>query len=162
MKDASHGIEAPCKRWLFRLRPPGHAALLLALALAAHYAWPAARVMVLQFHPGAWLAGIGGGSVAAWGILCFRRKGTNLVPGKPVLHFVSDGPFRFTRNPMYLGLLGAHLSFALGYGTLPFYLSLAATFAVLRTLYIPYEEALMQRQYGAAYEDYRRRVRRWL
>lgn len=148
--------------WVFRLRPPGHAAIWLGLALAAHYAWPAARVAVWQCHACAWVLGLGGGGLAAWGIRQFRRHGTNLVPGKPVLEFVSDGPFRFTRNPMYVGLVAAHLSFAVGYGTLPFFLSSAATFAVLRWLYIPYEEALMRRQYGEAYAVYCRRVRRWL
>lgn len=100
--------------------------------------------------------------MAAWGIRQFYRHGTNLVPGKPVLEFVTDGPFRFSRNPMYLGLVSAHLSFALGYGTLPFYLSAMIMFILLRTLYIPYEEALMRRQFGERYAAYCQRVRRWL
>lgn len=147
---------------MFRLRPPGHAAVLLVSALAVHYGWPGARVEVWQNHGCAWVLGVGGAVVAAWGIVRFRRHGTNLVPGKPVLKFVSDGPFRFSRNPMYLGLVAAHLSFATGYGTLPFYVSAVVTWGVLRFLYIPYEEALMRRQYGVEYEGYCRRVRRWI
>lgn len=92
----------------------------------------------------------------------FRAVGTNIRTFDDPGVLVTDGPFRFSRNPMYLGFLLLLLGVAaiMGSGS-PFVGPLA--FALAAGLwYIPYEERAMRAKFGAAYEAYARRVRRWI
>src|SRR4249920_615279 len=50
-----------------------------------------------------------GGAVAAWGLLVFRKARTTTVPGKSSTAVVTSGPYRFSRNPMYCGLIIAYV-----------------------------------------------------
>jgi protein-S-isoprenylcysteine O-methyltransferase Ste14 len=75
---------------------------------------------------------------------------------------VVDGPYRYTRNPMYLGLVLVTLGIAIWVGAWPMFLVPIATFATANWAHIPFEEAKMRRQFAAAYDEYVGRVRRWL
>lgn len=75
---------------------------------------------------------------------------------------ITDGPFRFTRNPLYLAMVLLTLGIALLLGTLGPLLLVAAEVAVMTWFGIPYEERVLAEQFGAEYEAYRKRVRRWL
>ncbi len=98
-----------------------------------------------------------------WAVALFQREGTEIKPTSPTnSKLVTRGPYRFTRNPMYLGLIVASLGIALWVGSWPMLLAPAALFATASLVHIPFEEAKMRRQFGAAYDDYLRRVRRWV
>lgn len=98
-----------------------------------------------------------------WAITLFRREGTEISPTSPAnAKLVTAGPYRFTRNPMYLGLVIVTLGIALWVGAWPMLLAPIAVFFTASLVHIPLEEAKMRRQFGAAYDDYVRRVRRWV
>jgi protein-S-isoprenylcysteine O-methyltransferase Ste14 len=106
--------------------------------------------------------GTAGAALAVACLLAFALigKGTP-APFDPPRRLVVRGPYRFVRNPMYLGggltLAGA----ALFYGSLPL-LGYAAFFFLAAHLFvIGYEEPALRRTFGQEYEDYRRRVGRW-
>jgi protein-S-isoprenylcysteine O-methyltransferase Ste14 len=106
--------------------------------------------------------------VSAWLVLAvsaiavFRRAGTTPNPTGDVSAFVTAGPFRWTRNPMYLGLVLAQAggAFLLGNGWMLILLPLLVL--VLDRVVIAGEERYLEAKYGAAYNEYRHRVRRWL
>lgn len=75
---------------------------------------------------------------------------------------VTTGIYRYTRNPMYLGIIGLLLAIAIHVGTLPFYLAAAVYFIVINHVFCPYEEAKLAATFGDHYNAYRNRVRRWL
>src|SRR3954463_12659090 len=97
-----------------------------------------------------------------WSLWLFRRHGTGLLPGQPTLRMIDEGPYRLSRNPLYVGLLALYVASAL----------LAPTFwglvlfpaAVLLVLWgaIRPEERFLRQRFGAPYDDYARRGRRWL
>ena len=97
-----------------------------------------------------------------WALWLFRRHETGLLPGQATQAMIEEGPYRLSRNPLYVGLLALYLGLAL----------LAPTFwglvlfpvAVLLLLWgaIRPEERFLHERFGAAYDDYTRRVRRWL
>ena len=96
------------------------------------------------------------------GLLTFRRSGTNVDPRRPALRVIETGPYRFTRNPMYLGMVGIQFGLAL-----TFSLDWALFGAVLLGLVLHFgvvlrEEAYMTAKFGAAYTEFRARTRRWL
>jgi protein-S-isoprenylcysteine O-methyltransferase Ste14 len=98
-----------------------------------------------------------------WAIVLFRREDTEVNPTSPTNRkLVASGPYRFTRNPMYLGLVILALGIALWVGAWPMFIAPIAVFATANWVHIPFEEAKMRRQFGAAFEDYVARVRRWM
>ena len=116
--------------------------------------------------PGIWLAGVVlfsiGAVIAGWGLLTFWRARTTTVPGKASSRLVNWGPYRFTRNPMYVGLTLAYLGEA---GILrqiwPVFL-LPFTLAYVNWIVIPVEEKKLKEVFGEEYERYRAQVRRWI
>ncbi|WP_407149152.1 methyltransferase family protein [Bradyrhizobium sp. ORS 86] len=98
-----------------------------------------------------------------WAFLLFRREGTEIEPTSPTNRaLVTSGPYAFTRNPMYSGLVLLALGIAIWVGAWPMLIAPVAVFATANWVHIPFEEAKMRRQFGAAYDDYVARVRRWV
>src|SRR5262245_39227745 len=158
---AARAADAAPSRWL-RLRPPAIARTLTLVALALH---------ALLFGLGAPLGrSVGGGALLmlagfawmAWAWLQFRRAGTPLPPTAQPTMLVDEGPYRFGRNPMYLGIVLMMLGMGLTLGV-PFMAIAALNFVVIvGAVHIPHEEAQMQRTFGGWYSDYAASVRRWL
>ena len=120
----------------------------------------------LQTLPGVSIAGgvvFGiGAAIAGWGLLTFRRARTTTVPGQASSQLVTWGPYRFTRNPMYVGLVVAYLGEA---GILRQFwpvVLLPLVGAYVNWTVIPVEEAKLKEVFGADYDRYRARVRRWI
>lgn len=96
------------------------------------------------------------------GAQAFREAKTNLDPRRPALVLVERGPYRLTRNPIYVGLLlgfvGIGLIASLDW-TIPL---LPALWLALHHLVVLPEEAYLSRRFGESYDVYRTRTRRWL
>lgn len=93
----------------------------------------------------------------------FFFAGTQLLPNSPVNDkLVTGGVYAITRNPMYLALMILTLGVAMWVGQPLMYLSPLLTYLLADRVFVPFEEAKMRRQFGAAFDDYCRRVRRWL
>ena len=103
-----------------------------------------------------------GAIVAAWSLVIFRRARTTTTPGEISKELVIRGPYRWTRNPMYVGLT---LAYAGETGIMrqlwPLPLLLLTLWYCNATV-IPLEESRLRETFGAAYEAYCSRVRRWI
>jgi protein-S-isoprenylcysteine O-methyltransferase Ste14 len=148
---------------MLKLPPPIWALAYLLIAAGASYllGWP--RVPGL---PLVWLSLfliIVGAVLAAAAALLFRREGTELNPTSATNRkLVATGPFRLTRNPMYLGLVIVTLSVAFWTGAWPMFLAPIAIFATTNWVHIPFEEKKMRCQFGDEFDIYARKVRRWI
>jgi protein-S-isoprenylcysteine O-methyltransferase Ste14 len=145
-----------------RILPPVLVALCVATMGALHLAVPEPALVT---GAGRWLglaAIVGGGGLTVATARLFKRRRANLNTFNTPTALVTDGPFRVSRNPIYLGFAVFLFGVAAVLGSaLPFVV--AAAFAVVADRwYIPFEERAMRAEFGAAYEDYARRVRRWL
>jgi protein-S-isoprenylcysteine O-methyltransferase Ste14 len=148
---------------MLKLPPPiwAFAYLLIAAVISYLAGWPGTST--LRIVPLAIVLIIAGIASAVSAALLFRSVGTDLNPTSATnAKLVVSGPFRFTRNPMYLGLVLFTLGIAFWVGAWPMLLVPVAIFATVNWSHIPFEEAKMRRQFGAAYDDYVARVRRWL
>ena len=92
----------------------------------------------------------------------FRRAGTNIRPDQPSLALLTDGPFRFSRNPLYLATTGIYVAAALFFNAFWPLVLLIPMLVVLHWGVIRREERYLEAKFGAPYRDYRQRVRRWL
>ncbi|MDO7868914.1 methyltransferase family protein [Nocardioides jiangxiensis] len=106
------------------------------------------------------------GSVALAGAAAqrFRAAQTTVHPLHPerATTLVTDGPYRRTRNPMYVGMAGALAAHALGRGGLATWLPVAAFVVTIDELQVQPEERAMERNFGAEWDDYALRTKRWL
>jgi protein-S-isoprenylcysteine O-methyltransferase Ste14 len=101
-------------------------------------------------------------ALAVWAIVTIRRAGTAVETVKPTTAIVANGPYRFTRNPIYLGMVLGQIGLAIGFDSLWILATLVAFYFVLRHGVIAREEAYLERKFGRGYLDYKSRVRRWL
>ena len=97
-----------------------------------------------------------------WAVWLFRKADTGVVPFTPVKALVSHGPYRFTRNPMYLGMVGVLLGTAVLLGSLAPLVAIPLFIALIEWRFILAEEAMLVATFGEAYAEYKARVRRWL
>jgi protein-S-isoprenylcysteine O-methyltransferase Ste14 len=146
-----------------RFPPP----LIYAGGFAAAYG--VHRLLPIQVWPESTAVDMLGWGLLVAGVLLavsaaflFRRAGTTPNPTKPTAALVIWGPYRFTRNPMYVGMATLYLG-----GTLllndPWPLALLpVVIALVQRYVIAREEAYLERKFGEAYRAYRARVRRWI
>ena len=100
--------------------------------------------------------------LTVWSIGLFRRAGTNFIPIKPTTALVFSGPYRFTRNPMYLGFIVLYAGLALWFSAVWALLLLPGVIAGIQYHVIAREEQYLERKFGEQYLRYKARVRRWL
>ena len=97
-----------------------------------------------------------------WAWLHFFRKKTTPIPTGEPTALVTEVPYRYTRNPMYLGIMPILASVAFFTGSPIYLLSPLAFFFIIDRLFIPYEEAKLERVFGGEYVRLQSRARRWL
>jgi len=95
-------------------------------------------------------------------LVSFKRAQTSPKPHKPTKAIVTSGPFRYTRNPIYIGFSLVQLGIALWSGSGWILALLVPVLAVVRYGVIAREERYLERKFGDEYVRYRQRVRRWL
>ena len=148
---------------LNRLPPPlGFVGAFLIGMLLQYWAWPHGPISsapLITLAVG--LVAIGA-ATALNAIVLFVTSRTTVVPHGQSAHFVVGGPYRWTRNPMYLGLVLAYAGAAVWTGTWLALPLLALPILHLSRWVIPMEEGALHSRFGQPYEDYSRRVRRWL
>lgn len=92
----------------------------------------------------------------------FRRAGTPIIPFKPSTALVVDGPYRYSRNPIYLGMAALYVGLAFLLAWMWALLLLPVVVVAVDRLIIAREELYLERKFGQAYVEYKRHVRRWI
>lgn len=109
-----------------------------------------------------WLLIAAGLSVLLWAMLTFTVARTAILPSRPARTIVATGPFRFSRNPMYIGLSSIYIGLSLLMGMVWPLVLLPLVLLSLHALVIRREERYLDDAFGEEYAAYRARVRRWL
>jgi len=123
---------------------------------------PAARFIPESWRPVGIALILAGLAFAIWGNRQFSRAGTTVHPFEEASQLVTTGAFRFSRNPMYLGMVLVLIGTAVILGKLIPLLFPFVFGKLISILFIRHEEIRLQTQFGAPYVDYMRRVRRWI
>jgi protein-S-isoprenylcysteine O-methyltransferase Ste14 len=145
------------------VRPPIAWALAVLAGLALKWLMP------LPFLPAAvptgWLGTIVFAlalALVAWAISTMTRAGSNVPTSLPTTTIVETGPYRLTRNPIYLGMVLGLIGLAIAFDSLWLLMTLVPFALVIRYGVITREEAYLERKFGDVYRRYHTRVRRWL
>ena len=103
-----------------------------------------------------------GFALAALSVRRFRLAGTSVVPGQPSTALVVEGPYRLTRNPIYIGFVLAYFGSAVVLTSVWVLVLLIPVLIILQRGVVKPEEDYLKQQFGEAYRKYKSRVPRWL
>ena len=101
-------------------------------------------------------------ALVLWAARLFGRAGTAIRPFERSSILVLDGPFRLTRNPMYVGMTGILVGVGILLGSLLPFFVIPVFILVIDRRFVQHEEAILEDTFGQEYSAYRSRVRRWL
>ena len=144
------------------LRPPLLYAASILTGVLLHIAWP------LSFVPRALGRPVGGSLVVAAVVLFvaairqLRAAGTPVPGSRPTKVLVRTGPYRISRNPIYLAVSLLHLGVAVWVSSWWLLATLVASVTFVAVVVVPREERYLQERFGPTYRDYKASVRRWL
>jgi protein-S-isoprenylcysteine O-methyltransferase Ste14 len=120
---------------------------------------PSFERLACFFGSGIALVGLAFGG---WALIAFRNARTTPHPNRPVVALVTWGPYRVSRNPMYVGLSAGVAGIALIANTPWILAALPVVWLLLRLLVIDREETYLERRFGDEYRAFVARTRRWL
>jgi protein-S-isoprenylcysteine O-methyltransferase Ste14 len=143
------------------LRPPIIFLCAILLGIALNWAWP--------FHFVSSNVRLLGPLVTACAVVLFllsyrefRRAGTSVQGSKRSTVIVRTGPYRFSRNPIYLAFILLVLGLSVWLNSLWLLVMLVPPVAIIALLVIPREERFLERNFNGQYSSYKAQVRRWL
>jgi protein-S-isoprenylcysteine O-methyltransferase Ste14 len=145
--------------------PPPVISLLIAAAMwGIALATPPVEVPALIRVVAAITLALSGVGTAVWGVVALRRARTTANPGKPetATSLVTSGAYRFTRNPMYVGLVLGLLAWAVFVSSALAFLGPLIFISYISRFQIVPEERVLSNLFGAAFSAYQAKVRRWL
>ena len=133
----------------------------IAVGVGVHHWWP------MHSRPAGWMpVGVTlvllGVALLVWAQVVFRAKRTPLEPWKATKAIVDDGPFAFSRNPVYVGFAIIQVGIGVWSDKFAVIALVLAPIVATAALIVPREEAYLRRKFGAEYERYCERVRRWV
>lgn len=143
------------------IRPPIAWALAVMAGFALNWLYP---LPVLP-APVGWLGGfvfLLGLALLIWAALTFRRAGTEVQTSQPTTRIVTNGPYRYSRNPIYVGMFLGLVGLAVAFNSLWLIAVLVPFYLTIRYGVVAREEAYLERKFGDIYRVYKSRVRRWL
>jgi protein-S-isoprenylcysteine O-methyltransferase Ste14 len=148
-----------------RIAPPTLFLSALVAGIALEWLWPLGWFdgwPALARHGIGALLSAAGVALMASAMGLFRRAGTAIPPWEPTTALVTEGVYRFSRNPIYLSVVILYIGLALLFGAGWSLILLVPAVAILQVAVIRREEAYLERRFGEAYRNYRARVRRWI
>ena len=142
--------------------PPFWAIASVLMMAALHFFVPIRAVVPEPFNYGGATLILLGLSLVGWPALMFRRARTTIRPFRESSALVTSGPYRLSRNPIYVGMVVGLIGVAILFGSLT-PIVVVPLFAVLidRAFIVP-EERMLRAKFARDYESYCRRVRRWI
>jgi len=144
-----------------RILPPVYFLAAVCLMAALHFLFPIARILPAAYSSGGVLILIGM-FLILWAVRLFGKAGTTIKPFEASTKMIVAGPYRWSRNPIYLGMAIILLGIGLVFGTLTPFAILPLFVWLIQKNFIAREEAMLDKSFGAAYAEYKKRIRRWL
>ncbi|MCF3110288.1 isoprenylcysteine carboxylmethyltransferase family protein [Niabella sp. CC-SYL272] len=144
-----------------RIPPPVYFLLSLIAMLLLHTYLPVAYWLHAPWKYLGIIILVGGFALSAGSAILFRKSGTHLRPGARATFVVIRGPFRYTRNPMYSGLVIMLMGLAILLGTVSPLFVIPLFFLFLHTQFVLREEKWMEQWFGETYLKYKNNTPRW-
>jgi protein-S-isoprenylcysteine O-methyltransferase Ste14 len=145
-----------------RVMPPVYLLAAILAMLLLHRLIPVYQWLAGPWRRIGWLVIIAGLAIGVATVRLFFRHKTAIRPGQVSTRLMTDGLFRFTRNPIYIGMTIILIGEAILLGSLTPLLAIPAFIWCIQVNIIPVEEAMLTEVFGEEYRQYQQRVRRWI
>ena len=145
-----------------KIVPPVYLLAALILMTAMHFWMPLAEFVPAPFNYGGAVLVLLGLGIVAVSARDFNKADTGIVPFDEATALVTGGFYRFSRNPMYLGMVFLLLGAAILFGTVGSLLPIPFFIWLIRNHFIVGEERFLEEAFGEQYLDFKKQVRRWL
>jgi len=132
------------------------------LSLALHFALPVVSLIPFPLNLAGAVPIAFGAILNIWADQLFKKRTTTVKPFERPTVFIIEGPFAWTRHPMYLGMVAILLGISLICGSLTSFAGPLAFCVIVRLRFIRAEEQSMGEVFGEQYNDYKSRVRSWI
>lgn len=144
------------------ISPPVLLIIAIALSYLVSTAFPAVQFtdVTISFL-GIMLITLGIG-IVLWAIKLLRKHKTTLHPRRKPSKLVMHGPYRYSRNPIYLGFLMISVGTVLMFANVLAFVGPIIFLAFVNTFFIPYEESMLTKAFGTSYKSYKKKTRRWV
>jgi len=144
------------------LLPPVYLLLSLTLMGLLHYLLPVVILLSSPANYTGYVTMLCGLSIILYCVLMFRKATTPIIPFEKPTALISTGIYRYSRNPVYLGMLIILLGAALALGSLSPFVLIPVFFVIIQQGYVRHEERFLEKIFGEEYLRYKACVRRWL
>jgi len=145
-----------------RVIPPAYFWAAIVVSVVLDRWLPISDILVSPWRWLGSLPALAGVGIALWADNQFKRVGTTVRPGGQASSLVTDGAFRLSRNPMYVGMVLALLGIAMLLGSATAFAGPLLMYLVLQLVFIPMEEHDMEAAFGDEFRRYKASVRAWL
>lgn len=142
--------------------PPNLFLICIGCMFILWWQWPILTIISFPYNLIGIIFIVLGLAVSIWGSRKFATVGTNINTFDEPDILVTDGLYKYTRNPMYLGFSVALLGTSLIFGAISTFIILLAFIFITDRWYIQYEERMLSNEFGEEYEKYKKQTRRWL
>ena len=145
-----------------KIFPPTHFYTYLFLSIVLHFLLPIKQIIDSPFTYLGWLLIIAGSALNIWADQLFKKYKTTIKPDEKPSKLIDYGPFRYSRNPMYLGMTAILFGMGIFLGSITSFIGCIFFIIAMEVYFIPDEEKSMQETFKTEYENYRAKVRRWI
>ncbi len=142
--------------------PPMIFYIFIIFSLMLNFIFPIKKVIFYPYNYFGLLLILFGIIIDVWAWSLFRKKKTTLNPYKIPSKLENSGPFKISRNPMYLGMDLVLLGLSIFLSSLSTFIFPILFIFLIEKLFITFEERSLQKRLGKPYLDYKKRVRRWV
>ena len=145
-----------------KILPPTYFFSCLVISVVLHFFFPIKQIILLPYNWLGFLFFFLGGILNIWTDQLFKKVNTTVKPFEKPSTLILKGPFKISRNPMYLGM--ALLLIGLGFvlGSIISFAGFVLFVAAMEISFIQQEEKILLKVFGAEFEAYKKKVRRWI
>jgi protein-S-isoprenylcysteine O-methyltransferase Ste14 len=145
-----------------KILPPTYFFICLIISALLFYVLPLTQIIKYPFNLIGFLFFIIGAGLNIWTDQLLKKEKTTVKPFETPAVLIQTGPFKFSRNPMYLGLASLLSGFGIILGFVTSFIGVILFIFIMESLFIPGEEKILLEQFGEEYTKYKKNVRRWL
>jgi len=145
-----------------KIYPPTHFYTYLIISIAFHFLLPVKQIIFTPYVLLGFLPAIAGALLNIWTDNLFKKLNTTVKPDQKPSVLIDYGPFKISRNPMYLGMALILIGAGIIMGSATAFIGAIFFIVAMETFFIPDEEKIMHEAFDEKFENYKKNVRRWI
>ena len=142
--------------------PPTHFFTYLIISVILHLILPIKQIIFFPYNLLGIILIIAGIILNLWADRIFKDQKTTVKPDEKPTLLIDYGPFKISRNPMYLGMAIILIGTGIILGSISSFSGFVLFILAMEFYFIPDEERLMKESFGSDFENYKKKVRRWI